>query len=208
MATRKRRATRRRRSVARAHNPINPTRRRRTRRTRRAGVFARRRNPINPTRRRRSGRRRHRNPLTGRVVFEGFKLAAAGAVIGIAQPFVRNLVGPYLGTSPIASAGVTLLTGYGLSFIAKFIPFTRKYEDTILLAAATIAGAQVLSAYVQPYLKLGGSNPLMSAPRGYRRGMRGIGIATGVPPQLVPAPPPPPTNGMQGMGVRTGAWGY
>jgi hypothetical protein len=139
------------------------------------------------------------------VIAGGFKLAAAGAVIGIFQPFVRSFVGQYVGASPIASAGITLGTAYALSFVAKFIPFTRKYEDDILLAGATIAAAQLISAYVQPYLKIG-NNPLMSGPRyGVRRGMRGIAAVHGIPPQIVP-PPLPPQGQMNGLAMRPGVY--
>lgn len=207
MATQKRKgkATKRRNPV----NPVNPTRRRR-RSTRRRTVYARHRNPINPVRRRRRRHTHRRNPVSGGLIMTGFRLALAGAAIGMAQPFIRNFAAPWLGGGPIASAGITFGTSYLLSFATKFIPFTRRYENDILLAGATIAAAQIVSAYVLPALRIGGgANPMMGAPR-YRRGMRGIGITTGIPPTIVPPPLPPPgaNNGMQGLAMRNGQFGY
>lgn len=209
MATRKRRRSTRRRAHARNPiNPINPTRRRRSStRRRRHSVFARRSNPINPTRRRRHSRRR-RNPLTGGLLVKGGRLALAGLAIGFIQPTVRGFVAPYVGTSPLASAGITVGTGWLVAKIASFIPFTKKYEEDILLAGVTLGLGQ-LAAFYAPRFGIGGGASL-SGPRWPRRGMRGIGIATGIPPNVVPPLPPAPAanNGMQGIGMRNGQWGY
>lgn len=155
----------------------------------------------------------------------GLRLAGAGAVIGLAQPMVRSFVAPYVGATPIASAGITLGTAWLVSKATSFIPFLKKYENDFLIAGATIAGAQLISAYVSPYLSR--VVPTMSAPR-YRRaglgqdgawrgrpwrGQNGIAVVTNQPPLHVLPPPSrqaaangQAANGMQGMGMRPGAY--
>lgn len=103
----------------------------------------------NPTRRRGSKRR---NPISTGTVAEGFKLAGGGVLIGFAQPFVRGIVGKFLPTGPIASAGVTLATAYGLGALSKLTPYTRTMQRPIELAGWTIVGAQVISSYVLPWV--------------------------------------------------------
>lgn len=100
--------------------------------------------------RRRGGRRR--NPISTGTVAEGFKLAGSGVLIGFAQPWVRGLVGRFLPTGPIASAGVTLGTAYGLSWLSKMTGYTRTLERPLQLAGWTIVGAQVISTYVLPWV--------------------------------------------------------
>jgi hypothetical protein len=98
------------------------------------------------------------------------RLAASGVVIGLATPFVSGFARQYVGASPIANAGITFGTAWLLSMGAKFVPFTRKYENDILLAGATIAAAQLIATYITPRLGLGGSaNPMMGSPRRFRR---------------------------------------
>lgn len=209
MATRKRKA-RGRRPRARANpiNPVNPTRRRTTkRRGRRSAVYARRRNPINPTRRRRRsglfGRRRaRRNPVTG-VLGRAIPLVIGSALIGTAAPFVTQVVvrfAPQLVTTPAGVAATTFGTGWALSALARMFAFTRRWSDDVLLAGAVLAGGQLFTAYVAPTLRLGNG----MGRRGYGNGMRGIGVMTGIPPQMVLPPPPPSGNGMQGVGMRPG----
>jgi hypothetical protein len=175
-------------------------------------VYARRANPIRHRRRRHS---RRRNPVSGGIITAGFRLAAAGAVIGIAQPFVRSFAASYVGSSPLASAGITFGTAYGLSWLAKFTSFTRKYEHDILLAGATIAAAQLISAYVTPRLGFGGGTmqgPLARRGMYGRNGMRGIAAVSGTPPLIAPPPLPPAAAanaaGMSGIAARPGNWGY
>jgi hypothetical protein len=197
MATRKRRSARRR--VHRA--AANPRGRRRTSaslRTRRA----------NPLFRRRRRFRRRLNPVKTVIFIEGGKLAISGALIGFTQPIVRSFVGQWLGSSPIASAGITFGTAYLLSMLSRLTSFTRKLEDPLILSGATIVAAQLLSAYVLPLIQrtTAGLNPTMSG-----RGMRGIGVMTGIPPNVVLPPPPPPAaaaNGLQGIGARPGSYAY
>lgn len=212
MATRKRRSTKRRVRHARSRNPVNPvnpTRRRRStrRRGRRSTVYARRRNPINPTRRRRRvGRRRsRRNPVTG-VLGRAVPLVVGSAVIGMAAPFTAQLVGrfaPQLLGTPAGAAAVTFGTGWGLSLLAGAFNFTRKWKDDVMLAGAVLAGGQLFSAYVAPMIRLGGGSGGNGMGRRYGNGLRGIGVMTGIPPNAV-LPPPPPQNGMQGIGIRPG----
>jgi hypothetical protein len=147
------------------------------------------------------------------LVKSGIEYAVAGFGVGLAQPFVSRLITPYIGTSPLARAGVTFGTGYGLSVLANFIPFTRKYSSAFVVAGTTIAAAQLISTYVAPYLSLGAgsaANPTTTTGlSGPRRGLRGIGIVTGTPPRVVlpPAPAAASGAGMNGIGMRPGVWG-
>lgn len=115
-------------------------------------------------------RRRH-NPVKAGIFVEGGKLAISGALIGIGQPIVRSFVGPYLGTSPIASAGLTFGTAWLLSMVSRATTLTKKLEDPLLLSGATIAAAQLLSTYVLPLLRPGGAatSPLVAGLRGSRQ---------------------------------------
>jgi len=207
MATRKRKSSKRRVHRARAHNPINPTRRRKSAtRKRRSSVFARtrRHNPVNPTRRRRRiGRRRHhRNPVTG-VVGRAIPLVVGSAVIAFAKQFVSPLivrVAPQIVATPIGAAGTTFATGWAVSAVARMFSFTRRWADDLLLAGAVMAGGQIFSAYVAPMIPGAG----MSGPYRGRRGMNGIGVMTNIPPGINALPPVPGNNnGMQGVGVMT-----
>lgn len=209
MATRRRKRRSVRRASARRNpvNPVNPTRRRATRRRgRRRSVYARRRNPIiNPTRRRRYGRRRaRRNPagIAGRAV----PLVLGSAAIGMAAPFVSQVVvrfAPQLVATPIGVAATTFGTGWLLSALAGAFAFTRRWKDDVLLAGAVLAGGQLFTAYVAPMIRLGNG-------MGRRNGLRGIGMMTDIPPQLRLAPPPSRRNGngngMQGVGMRQGVY--
>lgn len=138
--------------------------------------------------------------MTGSVISLGIQYAAAGAVIGVAQPFVRSLVGGFVGSSPIANAGITFGTAWGLSKLTGVFNATKRYENAFLIAGATIASAQLISTYVLPYLRLGGgsANPTgtMSGPYWSRgRRMRGIAaVPSTQPPGLAAAPPPPPAS--------------
>ena len=105
----------------------------------------------NPIARKRT-RGRRRNPISSGVIAEGFRLGASGLIIGFAQPTVRNLVGRFLPTGPIASVGITLATGYGLGALAGFTRFTASWKRPLELAGWTIAGAQLISTYVLPAL--------------------------------------------------------
>lgn len=200
MATQKRKksSTRRRTSTRRAANSVNSTRRRQSKSTRRRStvkpVFA----------RRRRSPRRH-NPTAG-LAGKAFTLAGAGALIGITQPFVRNFVGPYVGAGPLVAAGVTFGTAWGLSLVAGMIPFTRRWKDDILLAGGTIAAAQLISTYVLPALRIGGGGGSNGMGRyGNRYGIRGIAAVHGVPPHILP-PPPPQANGMKGIAAGATGW--
>lgn len=204
MATKRRRRRGVRRTTARRNpvNPVNPTRRRRAtrRRGRRSAVYARRRNPINPARRRRFGRRRsyRRNPASG-LVGRAVPLVIGSAAIGMAAPFVSQVVvrfAPQIMTTPVGVAATTFGTGWALSALARMFQFTRRWADDVLLAGAVLAGGQLFTAYVAPMIPKGLGR------RGY--GMRGIGVMTGIPPHQVLPPPPPNGNGMQGVGMRPG----
>lgn len=210
MATRKRRRRGTRRASARRNpvNPVNPARRRRStrRRGRRSSVYARRRNPIiNPTRRR--GRRRYsrrrRNPVTG-VVGRAIPLVIGSAAVGFATPFVSQFVvrfAPQIATTPVGVAATTFGTGWALSALARMFAFTRRWADDVLLAGAVLAGGQLFTAYVAPAIRLGNGG---MGRRGY--GMRGIGAMPTIPPNILPPPPAPNGNGMQGVGVRPGMY--
>lgn len=210
MATRRRKRSTRRRARARANpvNPVNPTRRRRStrRRGRRSTVYARRRNPINPTRRRRRlfgrSRRRRSNPTFG-IWGRAVPLVFGSAAIGLASPFVHQVVvrfAPQLVTTPVGVAATTFGTGWILSAIAGMFAFTRRWKDDVLLAGAVLAGGQLFTAYVAPALRIGNG----MGRRGY--GMRGIAAVHGVPPHLLP-PPPPQNNGMRGVAATAPGWG-
>lgn len=213
MATRKRRrSTKRRVRRARSRNPVNPVnpvRRRRRRSTRRRStVYARRRNPINPTRRRRrSGRRRaRRNPVTG-VLGRAVPLVIGSAAIGFTAPFTTQLVSrfaPQLLGTPIGMAGVTFGTGWALSLLAGAFAFTRKWKDDVMLAGAVLAGGQLFSAYVAPMIPRLGGQGGNGMGRRYNQGMRGIGVMTGIPPNMALPPPANNSQGMQGIGMRPG----
>lgn len=213
MAAKRRHSTRRKRHTTATRRHTNPAKG-----TRRAGGSRRRRRVAagfkmahklyssrpgwkrNPTRR----HRRRRNPVSTGTIAEGFKLAVAGMVIGFVQPTVRNLIGRFLPTGPIASAGVTLGTAYGLGYLAKFTSFTRNWQRPIELAGWTIAATQLVTTYVLPALSG------ITAGAGVRTGMsgqrmRGIAAVTGVPPQILP-PSPVPTSqqGMHGLATVPG----
>jgi len=210
MATRKRKRRTTRRASARRNpvNPVNPVRRRRRRSVRRSRVYARRRNPIiNPTRRR--GRRRYsrrrRNPVTG-IFGRAVPLVLGSAAVGFATPFVSQFVvrfAPQLVTTPVGIAATTFGTGWALSALARMFAFTRRWADDVLLAGAVLAGGQLFTAYVAPAIRLGNNG---MGRRYVRNGMGGIGIMTGIPPNLAIAPPPPNGNGMQGVGMRPGVY--
>lgn len=211
MATRKRKTGGRRRTRARANpiNPVNPTRRRTTRRRgRRSAVYARRRNPINPTRRRRRSlfaRSRRRNPVTG-LAGRAVPLVLGSAAIGMTAPFLTQIAvrfAPQIVGTPIGIAGVTFGTGWLLSMLAGAFAFTRRWRDDVLLAGAVLAGGQLFTAYVAPMIRIGGGG---MGRRGYSNGMRGIGVMTGIPPNMLPAPPPQNGNGMRGVGMRPGSY--
>jgi hypothetical protein len=214
MATRKRRSSKRRVHRARAHNPVNPTRRRKTStRRRRHSVFARtrRHNPVNPThrRRRRTGRRRHsfRNPLRG-AGSEILNFAGAGIGLGLFQPLVSRFAGPYVaGLGQYAAPALTAGSGWLLSKVLEQFSFTRRFAHPALVLGFSTAVIQI----VQPIVSrtLAGAGGGMAGPySGYRpRGMAGIGMATGVPPMITPPPlPPPQAQGMSGMAMRPGVY--
>lgn len=200
MATKKR--SRRRRAV-------NPKRRRTTTTTAKRTVSRRRRsNPIMSRSRKRYGRRRRSNPVSSGVIGQGLELGASGIVIGLTQPMIRPLISRFVGNSPIAAAGVTLATGYGLSFVAGMIGPARKYQRSLELAGWTLAFTQLATTYVLPLLGgRGTANPPAAAGlNGYRRGLNGIAAVTSVPPGVVapPAPPVKANNGMNGIAAVPG----
>lgn len=215
MAARKRRhssTTKRRRRAA------NPKRRRSTaivRARRSNALFTRRRRRANPLRRRgrRIGARRRRNPVSSGVIAEGLVLGASGIVIGLTQPFVRGLVDKFVGASPLASAGVTLGTAYGLSWLAGMIKAASSYKKPLELAGWTLAFTQLATSYVLPMLRPGSGAPAgMSGPY-RRRGMSGIAAVHGIPPIITPPPLPPApataqngnsSSGMSGMAAIPG----
>jgi hypothetical protein len=207
MAAKKRSSTRRRRAA-------NPKRRRRTTTTTTTAkrTTARRRsNPVAKSRKRYS-RRRRSNPVSGGVIGQGLELGASGIAIGLAQPFIRPLIARFVGQSPIASAGVTLLTGYGLSMLAGMVGPVRKYQRSLELAGWTLAFTQLVTSYVLPLLggRGSGNPPAAAGLNGYRRGMNGIAAVTAVPPGVV-APPAPPAragNGMNGIAAIPGRFAY
>lgn len=209
MATRKRRhSTSRRRTAAK-----NPAKRRTATKRRRVSAVHRSRaaNPVKRVGRRRSVRRRNPPVVSASgTVAEGLKLGVSGIVIGFSQKFVRPLVGNFLPSGPIANAGVTLGTAYGLGWLAGFTKFTSPYKRYLELAGWTIAATQLVTAYVLPALGnfTSGAAAGMSGPRRqYRPGMRGIAAVTGIPPTIVPPPLPPPqaaANGMNGFATVPG----
>lgn len=163
----------------------------------------------NPTKKRRTSRRHHRNPLTSGVVSEGLKLGASGVVIGIGQRFVRPLVGGFVGNSPIAQAGVTLGTAYGLGWLANLTSFTRPYRRYLELAGWTISLTQLITSYAGGFINsIGGAAPQGMQGGGwarpYRRGLNGIAAIPNVPPALVPPPPKQARQGMQGVSAIPG----
>lgn len=107
------------------------------------------------------GTRRRRNAVGTGTIMEGVKLAGSGIVIGFVQPMVRSVIGGYLGTSVWGSAGVTLATGYALSYGSKLTRFTSAFQRPLELATWTIVATQLASAFVLPLLRpMGaGANP-------------------------------------------------
>lgn len=207
MAAKKRSSTRRRRAA-------NPKRRRRTTTTTTTAkrTTARRRRAANPVAksRKRYSRRRRSNPVSSGVIGQGLELGASGIAIGLAQPFIRPLIARFVGNSPIASAGVTLATGYGLSFLAGMVGPARKYQRSLELAGWTLAFTQLVTSYVLPLIGgRGSANPPAAAGlNGYRRGMNGIAAVSAVPPGMVPAPVAAPAgNGMNGIAAVPGRFG-
>lgn len=212
MATRKRRSTRRRRVTrARAHNPVNPTRRRRVSSHRRRHLRTlggyRRRNPMNLTRRRRRvGRRHHRrNPLRaagGEIV----SYAGAGIGLGLFQPIVQQFVGPYASAlGQFGGPALTALSGWGLSKIFEMFSFTRRFAHPALVLGFSTAVIQVVQPIVARTLAGVGAAPAQTG-MGWRRGMNGIAAVTGIPPQIAPPPPMPQQQGMRGMATVPGVW--
>lgn len=217
-ATKRRRSTKRR--TVRASNPKRRTRKSTTvarrRSTRRNSFFSRTRRRSNPVARRRGVRRRgrRRNPIGGGVIGEGFKLAIAGMAIGAGQKYVRQLIGGFLPAGPIANGVVTLGTGYGLGWLAGLVPinFVKGLKRPLELSGWALFGAQVITSYLLPALSsVTGGAGMSGWNAGYRRGPRGIGVVTDVPPYIVSpqqaavAPPPPSANGMQGFASVPGA---
>lgn len=109
-------------------------------------------------------RPRRRNPIGTGTIIEGAKLAGSGIIIGFVQPMVRSFIGPWLGTSIWGSAGVTLATGYTLSYASKLTRFTAAFQRPLELATWTIVATQLASSFVLPLLRpMGaGANPTMS----------------------------------------------
>lgn len=203
MAAKKRSSTKRRTNAAQKRRP-----------TKRASVRGRtastpKRNP--PRKRYSRPRGRRRNPIGTGTIVEGFKLAGSGIVIGLAQPFVRNLVGGFVGNSVFASVGVTLGTGYALSYASRLTRFTSALQRPLELATWTIAATQLASSFILPLLRPGGTAVNPSLGWTPRPGLRGIGVTTGIPPSVVPPPLPPAAaanrNGMHGLGMRPGNYG-
>lgn len=132
-------------------------------------------------------RSRRRNPIQTGLVIDGFKLAGGGVLIGFAQPWVRGVVGRFLPTGPIASAGVTLGTAYGLSWLSKMTRYTQTMERPIVLAGWTIVGAQVISSYILPWVNSIFSGLNLGA--GASNGASGLGRARRTMRDIVTLPP-------------------
>jgi hypothetical protein len=210
MATKKRRSTKRRVHHARAHNPINPTRRHKStkRRTTKRRVYASRRNPVNPTHRRsrkRYSRRRHsflRNPLgAGGEVLD---FAGAGIGLGLFQPLVGRFIGGYLPFGQYNGAALTAISGWGLSKILEMFGFTRRFAKPARILGYSTAVIQIVQPIVARAIAGVGAAPANGMNGRYRRGMNGIGVMTSIPPGINALPPVPGNNnGMQGVGVMT-----
>lgn len=206
MATRKRRRSTKRRTVrARAHNPINPTRRKRSTRRKSHSVFAhsrRRRNPINPTHRRRVGRRRHRrNPLGGGGEIIDF--AGAGIGLGLAKPFAARFIGGLLPFGQYNDAALTALTGFGLSKLFEMFSVTRRFSKAVKVLGYSTAIIQIVQPIVSRAIGTVTNGAGMSGPR-RQGGMRGIGVWPGVPAGVPMIAPAPQQQGMQGIGAWPG----
>lgn len=211
MAAKKRKAPKRKaapRAKAKKRNPVNPVNpaKRRKASTRRTYSKARR------TTSRRTGRKRYArrrsylgNPVG--VLGQAFTLAGAGAAIGLLQPFIGRFVTPYIGVSPLSTAGLAFGTGWILSMAAGLTSFTRRFKNDILLAGGVVAAAQLISAYVVPALRLRMAPPPAQNGNGMGRrfynGMGGIAAIPGTFPgpmlNMGPVPTGAPGQGMQGM---------
>jgi len=147
------------------------------------------------------------------VIGEGFKLAIAGMAIGAGQKYVRQLIGGFLPAGPIANGAVTLGTGYGLGWLAGLVPinFVKGLKRPLELSGWALFGAQVITSYLLPALSsVTGGAGMSGWNAGYRRGPRGIGVVTDIPPYITaPAaaamPPANAGNGMQGFATVPGA---
>lgn len=201
MATRKRRSTKRRRvhTRARAHNPINPTRRRR-RRTH--TVHARRRhNPVRVHHRRRHTRRR-RNPsgATGEIL----NFTVAGIAQGIATPIVGGFAGRFLPFGQYNPPIIAFGTGWLLSKVFGMFGFTRRFSHAAYIFGAATAAMQLLQPIVAR--TLAGAGQGAQSGMGWRRGMSGIAAVHGIPPLIMPPPAPPAHAGMSGVASVPGVW--
>lgn len=153
---------------------------------------------------RRSSRPR-RNPLMSGATGEVLSFAGAGLGLGIFQPIVGNAVGRFLPFGQYNGPILTFGSGWLLSWLFKLLPFTRPLSRPTFILGASTAVIQVTQPFVRNLIGAGASSapPLMQG-RYYRRnGMGAIGAVTGIPPRLVPLPPPPQANGAgrNGMGA-------
>ncbi len=211
MAAKKRKAPKRKaapRAKAKKRNPVNPVNpvKRRKATTRRTYSKARR-TSSKGGRKRYARRRRYLGNPAG-VLGQAFTLAGAGAAIGLLQPFIGRFVTPYIGVSPISTAGLAFGTGWLLSMAAGLTSFTRRFKNDILLAGGVVAAAQLISAYVVPALRLRMAPPPPQNGMGWRRGWNGMNGIAAIPgtfpgPMLNmgggPVPNGVPVQGMNGM---------
>lgn len=182
---------------------VNP-RRRRTRRRSNPGLFAR-------SRRRVGGRRRRRNPGNiGSAVTEGINLTVAGFGVTLAAPVVNRFIGGFLPLGQFTQPAVFAITGFAVSWLAGLTPFTRRFQRAAAVMGVALGATAILTPWVRKFFagaNLQGSIG-MSGPRGgYRNRPSGIAAVTGVPPQLVPLPPPAPAQGSM-SGIATYARSY
>jgi hypothetical protein len=124
-------------------------------------------------------------------------------LIGVSVQYVNPIIArfaPQVVSTPIGVAATTFGTGWLLSQLAGAFALTRRWKDDVLLAGAVLAGGQLFTAYVAPRVGMGRRYGM-----GNRYGMRGIAAVHGVPPHILP-PPPPVTNGNGMRGVAATGW--
>lgn len=164
----------------------------------------------NPTRKRHTSHRRHRNPSGGGLVEEAINFSVAGFTLGLVQPIVRGAAARFVGSSPVSSALVTALTGYGLGYAADRVGMTRRLARPLKVLGISMAVTQLATQFIGPMLK-GAGNPSQGLGNTShfqaRRGFNGIGVVTGVPPVVVAPPPALPAKansaGMNGIALTT-----
>ena len=173
---------------------------------------------VNPPTKRHTSHKR-RNPSGGGIAEEALNFSIGGFTLGLVQPIVRSWASRVVGSGPIAAAGVTAVTGYGLGVVAGHFSLTRRLERPLKVLGISMAITQLATSFVIPMLRGGSASAPANPQQGlanYRRGMNGIAVVTSVPPGIVaPAAIAPAraaaagsaSSGMNGIATLPGRFG-